>query len=230
MPLFSLATAIQPGSWVSIYGSDFAAATSVWSGDFPTSLGGVSVTINSKPAYLSLVSPTQINLQAPDDTATGTATVVVTTAAGTASSTVTLGTYAPSFSLLDNKHAAAIVTTPRSAGNSGGGYDTIGPAGAFSWPTRRVKPGEVIQLYGVGFGPTTSPVPAGQPFSGATPCVTMPQITIGGVPAAVNFGGIVQSGLFQFNVVVPNAGSGDQPLQAIAGGITTPGNVFLTLQ
>jgi uncharacterized protein (TIGR03437 family) len=230
VPVFSLATTIQPGSWVSIYGSDFAEATSLSGGDFPTSLGGVSVTINSKPTFLSLVSPTQINLQAPDDTATGTATVVVTNAAGTTSGTVTLGHYGPSFSLLDSKHAAAIVTTPRSAGNGGGGYDIIGPAGAHSHPARPVKPGEVVQLYGVGFGPTTSPVPAGQPFSGAAPCVTMPQITIGGVPATVNFGGIVESGLFQFNVVVPNAGSGDQPLQAIAGGITTPGNVFLTLQ
>jgi hypothetical protein len=35
--------------------------------------------------------------------------------------------------------------------------------------------------------------------------------------------------MFQFNVVVPNAGSGDQLLQASIG-VTTPSNVFITLQ
>ena len=32
------------------------AGTAVWNGDFPTSLGGTSVTINGRPAYLSFVS------------------------------------------------------------------------------------------------------------------------------------------------------------------------------
>jgi uncharacterized protein (TIGR03437 family) len=41
---------------------------------------------------------------------------------------------------------------------------------------------------------------------------------------------IVAAGLFQFNVIVPSAGSGDQPLQATVGGVTTPNNVFITLQ
>jgi uncharacterized protein (TIGR03437 family) len=46
----------------------------------------------------------------------------------------------------------------------------------------------------------------------------------------VNFAGIVEAGLYQLNVVVPNAGGGDKVLQAIAGGLTTPNNIFLTLQ
>jgi uncharacterized protein (TIGR03437 family) len=41
----------------------------------------------------------------------------------------------------------------------------------------------------------------------------LPQITIGGVPATVAFAGIVEAGLYQFNVVIPNAGSGDQILR-----------------
>ena len=82
VPLYGTVNIIQPGGWVSIYGTNLAAGTAVWNGDFPTSLGGTSVTINGKPAYLSLVSPGQINLQAPDDTATGAVPVVVTTSAG----------------------------------------------------------------------------------------------------------------------------------------------------
>jgi hypothetical protein len=90
VPVYSASTTMQPGSGVSIYGSGFATTTTVWNGDFPTSLGGVNVTINSKPAFLWFVSPTQINLQAPSDTATGPVTVVVTTANGSGSSTAIL--------------------------------------------------------------------------------------------------------------------------------------------
>jgi len=79
VPVYSSATTIQSGSWVSIYGNNLAGGTTSWNGNFPTSLGGVNVTINAKPAYLWFVSPTQINLQAPTDPATGTVNVVVTT-------------------------------------------------------------------------------------------------------------------------------------------------------
>jgi len=230
VPVDSSATTIQPGSWISIYGQNLANATTLWNGDFPTSLGGVTVMIDGKPGYLWFVSPTQINLQAPDDTTTGSVNVVVTTPTGSPSSTVTLGPYGPSFSLYNNKYAAATVATPGVPGNSGSGYDYIGPPGALPFTTRPVKAGETLLLYGVGFGPTTPPIPAGQAFSGAAPSVSLPQITIGGMTATVSFAGIVEAGLFQFNVVVPNAGSGDQLLQAMVGGLATPNNVFITLQ
>ena len=59
--------------------------------------------------FISLASPGQINLQAPNDTATGTVPVVVTTATGSATSTVTLVQFAPSFCLIDPKHVAGII-------------------------------------------------------------------------------------------------------------------------
>jgi len=231
VPVFSTATTIEPGSWVSIYGTGLASATTVWTGNFPTLLGNTSVTIDSKPAYLWFVSPTQINLQAPDDTATGTVNVVVTTEAGSTTSTVTLGQYAPSFSLYNSKYVVAIVPTPGQPGNSGNGYDYIGPGGSgLPFSSRPAKAGETVLLYGVGFGPTTQPVPAGGAFSGAVPAVVLPTVTIGGVPATVSFAGIVEAGLFQLNVVVPSAGSGDKALLATVGGATTPANVLISLQ
>jgi uncharacterized protein (TIGR03437 family) len=143
---------------------------------------------------------------------------------------VRLGAYGPSFSLLNSRYPAAIVLTPGSAGNSGGGYDIIGPVGAFSYPTRPVQAGETVILYGVGFGPTNPAVPSGQIVSSPAASVNLPAITIGGVTANVTYGGIVEAGLYQFNVVVPAAGSGDQLLQATVGGVSTPGNIYLTLQ
>ncbi len=230
VPAGSSATTIETGSWVSVYGTNLAGCTSVWNGNFPTSLGGTSVTVDAKPAYLWFVSPTQINLQAPDDTATGIVSVAVTTGGGTATSTVTLGQYAPAFSLISSKYPAASVATPGNPGNSGSGYDIIGPPGAFPFTTRPVQAGETVTLYGVGFGPTTPAVPAGKIVASAAPCITLPQVTIGGVPATVNFAGIVEAGLYQLNVVVPPAGSGDQALQATVGGAATQSNIFLTLQ
>ena len=228
-PIDSPANTIQPGSWISIYGTDFAVTSAIWNGDFPTKLGSVSVTIDNKPAYLWYVSATQLNVQAPDDNATGVVPVVVTTPFGTASSTVTLAPYAPSFSLLSSKYPAAIVGTS-GPGNSGAGYDYIGPTGAFPFATRPVAPGETIVLFGVGFGPTNPTVKAGQAYSGAAPCTTLPLFTIGGVTATVAFAGIVEAGLYQFNVIVPNVGSGDQLLQASIGGQTTPTGIYVTLQ
>jgi uncharacterized protein (TIGR03437 family) len=67
-------------------------------------------------------------------------------------------------------------------------------------------------------------------FSGAAAAVVTPQITIGGMRAEVQFAGIVEAGLFQFNVVVPNAGSGDQPLQASVNGVRSSAGVYITLQ
>lgn len=230
VPIDSPVNTISSGSWISIYGSNLAAATATWNGDFPRTLAGTSVTIDNKPAYLWYVSPTQINLQVPDDSATGTITVTVTTPVGSASSTATLAAYAPSFSLFNAKYPAAIVMTPGSPGNSGAGYDIIGPTGVFPFPSRPVKPGEILILFGVGFGPTNPPVPAGQLFLGAAPSVTQPQISIGNMPASVLFAGIVEAGLFQFNVIVPNAPSGDQILTASVAGVSTPSGVYVTLQ
>lgn len=232
VPLYSTLSVIQPGSWISIFGRSFADGNYAWSGDFPTSLGGVSVSINHKLAYIWSVSPTQINLQAPDDTATGPVDVVVVTKYGVAYSAIVLAPYGPSFSLLgDGRHAAGVIATPNGSGQYGNGsYDLAGPFGAFSFRTRPVKSGETLTLYGVGFGPTTPAVPAGQIFSGAAPTQNPVTIFIGGAQAKVAFSGITQSGLCQFNITVPNIPGGDQPLLATVNGIPTPPGVVIAIQ
>jgi uncharacterized protein (TIGR03437 family) len=159
--------------------------------------------------------------------------VAVTTASGTATSTVTLAPYGPSFSLLgDGKHVAGEIATPDGTGAYGGGtYDLVGPSNTFSYNTRPVKPGETLTLYGVGFGPTTPHVLAGQSFSGAAPTNTPVAITIGGLPANVSFAGITEAGTYQFNLTVPpNTGSGDQAVQATVNGVQTPSGPVVAVQ
>ena len=51
VPVDSTAPTIQPGELVSIWGTNLASSAVIWNGDFPTSLGGTSVTINGKAAY-----------------------------------------------------------------------------------------------------------------------------------------------------------------------------------
>jgi len=232
VPVYSSSTTIQPGGWFSIYGSNLADATAVWNGDFPTKLGGTSVKVNGKDAYLWFVSGAQINAQAPDDSGTGSVPVVVTTGAGTASSTVTLGPASPSFLLLgDGKHATGIIATPGGGGSQGGGsYDLLGPA-SLGAGFRAAKKGEPIALYAVGLGPTTPSVPAGAPYSGAANANTKPTITLGGVPVTVDFAGIIGAGYYQINFTVPqNVGSGEQTLQATVSGLTTQPNITIPIQ
>jgi uncharacterized protein (TIGR03437 family) len=50
------------------------------------------------------------------------------------------------------------------------------------------------------------------------------------MPATVQFAGIIEAGLFQFNVVVPGAPSGDQILTASIAGVSTQPGVTITLQ
>ena len=76
---------IEAGSWVMIKGSNLAntnpgrtwTSSEVANGNLPTSLDGASVTIDGKPAFVYYISPTQINAQAPFDSAVGTVNVVV---------------------------------------------------------------------------------------------------------------------------------------------------------
>jgi uncharacterized protein (TIGR03437 family) len=233
VPVFSPVPVIQPGSWVSIYGTNLATGTASWNGDFPTSLLGTSVTINAKPAALWFVSPGQINLQAPDDTMTGPVNVVVATPAGTVTSTVTLAQFGPSLSLLDSKHVAGVISRLDGSGSNGGGtYDIIGPAGtSLGYKTVPAKAGDTMILFGVGFGPTNPVVASGKAFSGSAPTTNTVQFVINGTAVSPFYSGITSAGLYQFNLALPaGLGTGDVTLQATVGGVRSPSGIVLSLQ
>jgi len=233
VPVDSTVTTIQPGEWVSIFGAGLASSTASWSGNFPISLGGTTVTIHGRAAYLSFVSPGQINVQAPNDTATGVVAVTVTTAGGSSTATVTLAPFGPSFLLLDSKHVAGIIIRSNGSGAYGGGtYDIIGPTGtSLGYPTVAAKPGDVVTLYGSGLGPTSPAAPAGQPFSGAAPTTNPVTLVIGTSSVLAEFAGLTGAGLYQINLTVPaGLGTGDVPLVAAVGGVETPPTVVISLQ
>ncbi len=223
---------IVSGSWTTIFGTDLAGTTRTWRDDefvgdrLPTSLDGVSVNINGKPAAVYFISPTQINVQAPTDNAIGPVQVeVIRNGQRSDAVTANLERVSPAFFLFDpegRKYLAAV--------NSDGVF--LGKPGLFSGlTTRPAAPGGTVLLFGTGFGPTTPAVPAGQVFSGAAALNDPVRITIGGMEATVQFAGLSGAGLYQFNVVVPaNLTNGDHAVVTEIGGLRTQENAFITIQ
>lgn len=212
---FMAGTPISPGSWVAIFGTGLAptgdsrtwnVGTEIVNGNLPLSLDGTSVTVNGKPAVVEFVSASQVNIETPDDTAVGPVLVVVNTPAGASNAfTVNYATFAPGlFS------ASAPYLVAQHADYS------------FVTAAAPAKPGEVIILWGTGFGPATPVVLAGQVFSGANPLANVVTVTISGRPAQVDFAGVVGAGLAQINVHVPSSiNDGDAPVVATVGGVST---------
>jgi uncharacterized protein (TIGR03437 family) len=214
-------------TWVSIFGTNLASATASWqasdfvNGQLPTSLGGVSVTINGIAAPVSYVSPTQINVLAPDDATVGNVPVQVT-ANQQASNTVAVQKqqFAPSFFTIGG---GVFVAAEHADYSPVGSPDVI--AGATP-----AQPGEVISLYGTGFGPTNPATPAGQVVTTPAALANPVQITIGGLNAPVQFAGITAAGLYQFNVTVPQLSSGNAAVVASIGGLQTQNGVSIAIQ
>jgi uncharacterized protein (TIGR03437 family) len=218
---------IAAGSWVTIKGTDLASNTTGmdWSssigadGRLPTTLNNVSVTINGKPAYVHFVRNDQINVLAPADGSLGPVPVVVTNN-GVASdpATVQLQAFSPAFFQFNGTWAVA--TTP--------GFQVIGDPSRVpgTVPTR---PGDVIILWGTGFGPTEPAAVEGQVVTGSRLVTTAPSVTIGGSAAAFSAGALSPgaAGLYQIVVTVPNVNDGDQNVVASVGDVSSPGNVTI---
>jgi len=229
-----LGPAIAPGTWVSLFGTSLSATTRAWrdadfqNGRLPASLEGVSVTINGKFAAIAFISPLQINVLAPDDTATGLVPVLVKNALGSSDSVLVLQqTAAPQLFQLRT------ATVSYALGTHADGSLLAGPALVQQGiPGTTAKVGETIVLYGTGFGAT-------QPAISATALVPAPlplahpedlRVRIGGFDAAIAFAGLISPGLYQFNVVVPQIGEGDQSVVAELRGLLTQSNLLLTIQ
>lgn len=226
----SPAAGIAPNTWVSIYGANLAVTAHAWTtadlagGKLPTSLNNVSVTVNGVPAYLSYVSPKQINLLTSTGTPAGT-TVPVVVSNGTsssASSDMKTQTVAPSFLLLGGKYVAALHSDNRTV---------VGPTTLVANNSKPAQPGETVVLFGTGFGATNPAAPEGLVVTTAAPLVATPTVSIGGTNASVVYSGLTGTGVYQFNVVVPpSAADGDLPVTITIGGVTSPDGTFLTVQ
>jgi mannan endo-1,4-beta-mannosidase len=219
------------GTYISIYGSNFAPTgwpAAIWSdyvnnGQLPTKLTGVSVSMGGTPAYMEYVSPTQINVLAPN-LGTGSESVTVTTPAGTSKAyTITSAAVQPAFFPWPGNYVVA----------TDANYNWLVKNGTFSTTTAPAKPGETIILWGTGFGPTTPAAPAGQITPPNSYSVNGVTVTLGSTPATVLATALSPglAGVYQVAIAVPSGlANGDYPIVATVGGVQSPSGVKLTVQ
>jgi uncharacterized protein (TIGR03437 family) len=226
--------AIAPGTWVSLFGTAFSATSRPWrdtdfqNGRLPTSLDGVSVTIDGKPAAVAFISPTQINVLAADDTITGLVPVVVKNTVGASDSVLALQqTAAPAlFEFPGGKYAAAVHVDGSYIASSA----LVQAQGLKGGTPAHV--GETIVLFGTGFGATQPPISATALVATPLP-IAHPEefsLRIGGVDATIAYAGLISPGLYQFNVVVPQVAAGDQPVVTELRGLLSQSPLLLTIQ
>jgi uncharacterized protein (TIGR03118 family) len=223
----SYTATIAPGGFIDIAGVNLAPTTRLWgnadfvNGKLPTSLTGVSVTVDGKPAYVYYISPNQIDAIAPADTTQGSVPVVVTNngLAG-ASVTATQGTYAPGFFITKNNYIAALHANGT----------IVGPTTLYPNNSTPTTSGETISLYVTGLGPTVA-VEDGLVVTANTNTTTTPTVTVNGVSATVTFSGLTAAGLYQVNITVPaGTANGDQPVVLTIGGAKSQANALINVQ
>lgn len=216
---------------VSIFGSNFAPAggkrlvdgSDLVNQQFPENLACIAVTFNAKSAPLVYVQSDQINLQAPSLAAVGPVDVVVIANPGTSnelrSDTMTINTqnsFAPAFFTFNGTSVAAT--------SADGSTPIAQPSVASNG--KPAHPGDIVVLYGTGFGPTDPDAAPGSIPTAAAPVTAAVSLTVGGVTVPsgdIQYVGRTPqsiSGLYQVNVKLPDSLSdGDVPVSLTIGGV-----------
>jgi uncharacterized protein (TIGR03437 family) len=216
----SFLSGYAPNAIWTIKGTGLASITDTWNssvvnGVLPTSLDGVTVTFNGYPAYISYISQNQINVVTPD-AGTSQASVAVNNNGAVSGLFNAQGNgtaLSPSFFLWPGSQAVATRQD----------YSYAVKPGTFANATTlAAKPGDIVILWGTGFGPTTPHTQPGAitPNDQLYSVSTLPSVTINGVAATVYGAALAPgySGLFQVAIQVPpGLGNGDWPIVASVG-------------
>ncbi|MGA3204589.1 MAG: hypothetical protein ABSF12_19015 [Bryobacteraceae bacterium] len=209
----SFAQAYAPGMALSVFGSLLAPSMEGASSlPLPISMAGVDAAVNGVSAPLYYVSPGQLNVQIPYETAVnGTATLQI-----------------------NNNGQATSQTFPVTAAAPGVFTDQTGAI----VPNGSAIRGQITTLYVTGVGSMNPPIPTGAAPAAGTSIADLPQpdqkttITIGGVPSPIIFIGVPVGlvGVTQINFQVPSGvGIGTQPVVVTVGGVSSaPANLSVT--
>ncbi|MBI4875042.1 MAG: hypothetical protein HY822_10465 [Acidobacteria bacterium] len=219
--LASFVPGLAPGGLASVFGRNLASAAAADSTPLPTVLGGVCVTLGSRPMPLTMTSPQQINAQIPPELAAGRFAMVVRSIdrkAAAQTTQVTLTKYAPAVFVDPETKQAAI-------------YHEDGRLVGKSAPANR---DQRLAIYATGLGATKGArIVSGTPTPAAPPAVTEPVLVFFGDPKvresqmSVEWSGLVPGsvGIYQINVYVPwYRLKGEQPVTIRVGGVDSPSN------
>ena len=214
---------VVPGGWFYVKGSDLSDVQRIWgSGDFtdstalPTDLNGVEVWVNGAPVPVYFISPGQVNAQAPSNVS-GTMTVqVFRLGLGSNILSAPVALIQPSiysYSVSSKNYAAALFQD----------YSLMGDPAVVPG-THKAKPGDIIQLYAAGLGPS----PSGSVLTSPVP-ITGVGVIIGTTDAVVLAAALVAPGQYQVNFIVPQVADGEYPITVSTSGKTSPANVFFEI-
>jgi uncharacterized protein (TIGR03437 family) len=190
-----ITNAVAPGEFLTLFGSGLASSQATASVPFPSTLNGVSVSINGRPAPIYTVSATSITCIVPYATAEAFAVIQVTNN-GVTSNTVTM---------FADASAAGVFTQDQSGTGPG---DAVHANGSLVTSGSPAQVGETIAVYLTGLGTVTPAVNDGAAASSNSLSNTDDTIDIfvDGQQANVSFSGLVPglAGLYQVNFVVPS--------------------------
>lgn len=197
--------AYAPGMILSVYGTQLGSlAQSAATIPLPEYLAGFEATVNGVPAPLYYVSPEQVNIQIPYETTPGKATLV----AGTPYQNVT-------YKFQVSAAAPGIFSFSDGSVN----------------PSRSGSRGQTVTLFVTGEGQVTPSLGTGKTPSARTMASQLPKprlavaVSVGGVPATVQFAGIPSGlvGVTQVNFTIPDSvAAGLQPVVVSVGGMLSP--------
>jgi uncharacterized protein (TIGR03437 family) len=204
-----------PGMILSVFGSQLAPSTrSASSLPLPSTLAGVSASVNGVPTPFYYASPTQLNVQIPYETGNGVAVLGVNNNGQVVSASFSVTPAAPGIFTNPNQPQALV-------------------------PVSTGAPGDTLQLFITGEGVVSPPLPDGATPFLATPVNLLPQpllpvsVTVGGMSAQIAFIGIPSglAGTTQINFVIPgNVPTGAQPVVVTVGGVATPAATLTVTQ
>jgi uncharacterized protein (TIGR03437 family) len=209
-------------------------------GKIPTSLAGVCIAFGgtgaAQRAPIFAVFPGQINFQVPALSA-GSSTISVTNNCDTAQAQtsnavpVTIQATAPEFFYFQHNGSGH---NPIAGVNAVTGT-FVGATGLLSGVAFvPAKPGDILTLFGTGFGATDPAFAPGELPAGAAQVTAPVSISFGGVTLAASdilYVGVSQNaGLYQVNLRVPDGvPDGDQALVITVGSASSPAGGFITV-
>jgi uncharacterized protein (TIGR03437 family) len=209
----SFKPSVAPGATLSVFGSALSAVTeSASSVPLPMSTSGVAVLVNGVAAPLYYVSPSQLNVQIPYETP------------------------ANSSAVLSVNNNGKVTTQSFNVAAAAPGIFTTS-TGALV-PTATATPGLEIAFYITGVGAVSPAISDGAAPAASTPLADLPApqqmttVTIGGLPATIDFIGIPWGlvGVTQINVQVPNdISTGVHQVVVTVGGVASaPATITIT--
>lgn len=201
-----ITNSVAPGEFLTIFGSNLSSANESGTIPFQSTLNGVKVMVNGRPAPISFVSSNQINIQIPYATSEPYATFQV----------INNGAMSNQVTLYTNLTAPGVFTLTSNDGTYPPG---IGPAAVlhadYSLVTaeKPAKAGETLQLFVTGLGSVTPPVADGVGAPSNPPSMVDDDVFIDlfdqnfvDSEAQVTFAGLAPgfAGLYQVNFIVPS--------------------------